>query len=414
MSQASFFEGEPLSIAGWSPNRAAALDRLARFRAKAGSAYARSRNSDFGPDRRTNVSALSPWVRHRLILEEEILQDVLVRHSISASEKFVQEVFWRGYFKGWLEHRPEVWRRYRQSLNEYVNTLDKDADLARRYEAAIAGKTGIECFDTWSAELIETGYLHNHARMWFASIWIFTLRLPWELGADFFYRHLLDGDPASNTCSWRWVGGLHTAGKTYLARASNIETYTDGRFNPAGQLATDAPALTEPALPDPIAPRFDHLDLPGVKYGLLITEEDCSPESLNLPHQPEQIAALTDPTPRSVLPVSELVQNFAPLAVADAANRAAQHFQQNVSVMDGEDWADSLKEWMSSADLDAIVTPKLPIGPVKRRLRRAATSLSLPLIETTRLYDQVTWPHARRGFFGLKKKIPRILSELAI
>jgi deoxyribodipyrimidine photo-lyase len=64
-------------------------------------------------------------------------------------------------------------------------------------------------------ELVETGYLHNHARMWFASIWIFTLRLPWELGADFFLRHLLDGDAASNTLSWRWVAGLHTKGKHY-------------------------------------------------------------------------------------------------------------------------------------------------------------------------------------------------------
>ncbi len=91
-----------------------------------------------------------------------------------------------------------------------------------------------------------TGYLHNHARMWFASIWIFTLRLPWELGADFFLRHLLDGDPASNTLSWRWVGGMQTMGKTYLARADNIATL-HGRAVPArgagdtGRAAARAP-----------------------------------------------------------------------------------------------------------------------------------------------------------------------------
>ncbi len=93
------------------------------------------------------------------------------------------------------------------------------------------------------------GYLHNHARMWFASIWIFTLRLPWVLGADFFMRHLCDGDPASNTLSWRWVAGLHTRGKTYLARASNIATYTGGRFTPQDHdLAAFAPPLTEAAV----------------------------------------------------------------------------------------------------------------------------------------------------------------------
>ena len=59
--------------------------------------------------------------------------------------------------------------------------------------------------------------------MWFASIWIFTLRLPWELGANFFYDHLLDADPASNTLSWRWVTGLQTQGKIYLATENNIE-----------------------------------------------------------------------------------------------------------------------------------------------------------------------------------------------
>jgi hypothetical protein len=37
---------------------------------------------------------------------------------------------------------------------------------------------------------------------------------------------------------------LQTKGKTYLATASNISRYTDGRFSPSG-LATVANALTE-------------------------------------------------------------------------------------------------------------------------------------------------------------------------
>ena len=66
--------------------------------------------------------------------------------------------------------------------------------------------------------------------MWFASIWIHTLNLPWQLGADFF-KNLLDGDPASNTLSWRWVAGLHTQGKCYLATENNIKKFTNNRFN---------------------------------------------------------------------------------------------------------------------------------------------------------------------------------------
>jgi deoxyribodipyrimidine photo-lyase len=215
-----------------------------------------------------------------LIVETDVLGQTLDRHSPSAAEKFVQEVFWRGYFKGWLEHRPEVWSRYRSAVTSQIRALDTDASLAQRYTEAVTGRTGIDCFDFWAQELRETHYLHNHARMWFASIWIFTLKLPWELGADFFYRHLLDGDAASNTCSWRWVGGLHTMGKTYLARPDNIETYTRGRFNPVGQLATQALPLTEPELGPRVPPQFDMPDLVGLRTGLLLTQEDCAPQSL--------------------------------------------------------------------------------------------------------------------------------------
>ena len=227
------------------PTRTEGLARAEAFIARAGTDYARSRNFDFGSDRRGNVSVMSPWIRHRLVLEQELLESVLARHTFSSAQKFIEEVFWRAYFKGWLEQHSAVWRDYRQSVTHFSEQLDNDSELFDRLKQAVDGKTGIDCFDAWARELVSTGYLHNHARMWFASIWVFTLKLPWQLGADFFLRNLLDGDPASNTLSWRWVSGLHTVGKTYLARASNIEKYTEGRFNPAGQLAEEAPALTE-------------------------------------------------------------------------------------------------------------------------------------------------------------------------
>ena len=72
--------------------------------------------------------------------------------------------------------------------------------------------------------------------MWFASIWIYTLNLPWQLGAEFFMNHLLDADPASNTLSWRWVAGLHTKNKQYITSAENIKKFTDNKYYPKGQL----------------------------------------------------------------------------------------------------------------------------------------------------------------------------------
>ena len=102
------------------PTRAAGLARLAAFVPAAGRAYANGRNSDHGPDQRGNVSVLSPYIRHRLITEAEVLEAVLGRFSLGTAEKFVHEVYWRTYFKGHLETRPEIWARYRRDV---VRTL---------------------------------------------------------------------------------------------------------------------------------------------------------------------------------------------------------------------------------------------------------------------------------------------------
>jgi len=215
----------------FTPTRTRGLARLAEFLPAAGRRYADTRNADDGPAEggRSNVSQLSPWLHAGLIGEREVLEAVLRRHSPRAAEKFVAEVFWRIYFKGYLEQRPAIWADYCSGRDGALAAADANAGLRRAYSEAVEGRTGIEAFDAWARELVATGYLHNHARMWFASIWIFTLRLDWRLGADFFLRHLMDADAASNTLSWRWVAGLHTKGKHYLARADNIARYTAGR-----------------------------------------------------------------------------------------------------------------------------------------------------------------------------------------
>ena len=419
MTQTSFLPPDKPPPVTWTPTHEAAAGRLKAFLPYAGSHYARRRNFDYGPEDRSNVSALSPWVRHRLILEEDILRDTLTRHRFEDAEKFIQEVFWRGYFKGWLEQRPSVWLLYKKNLVELFDRLEKENDLAQRYNEAINSKTGITCFDMWANELVQTGYLHNHARMWFASIWIFTLKLPWELGADFFYRHLLDGDPASNTCSWRWVGGLHTVGKTYLARASNIERFSQGRFNPVGQLATNPQALDEGALPEPS--RQEPLKFAaqetmpaGARIGLLITEEDCSPDRLVLPSTPEALFALVTPTRRSVLPTGHLAENFASDAVRNTARNAERQFGAPLTLCEEEDFIDVLKDWTRALDLEFIVTPYLPVGPVRKRVHKACENLGTPLIQVRRDYDTLVWPHSKRGFFGLRKKIPGIITDLGL
>ena len=215
----------------FTPTRQAGLNRLNEFIERAGEVYSRCRNYDLGPRNRANVSALSPWIRHRLITETEVLEAVLQVHDFKTAEPFINEVFWRAYFKGWLEQHPTVWPSYQSDLRRQIRSLEKDRRLAELYTNAVAGQTGIDCFDTWANELITTGYLHNHARMWFASIWIFTLRLPWELGADFFLRNLLDGDPASNTLAWRWVAAFKQKGAPISLELQTFQNLPTGAFH---------------------------------------------------------------------------------------------------------------------------------------------------------------------------------------
>ncbi|MFY7959865.1 MAG: DNA photolyase, partial [Elsteraceae bacterium] len=126
--------------------RAAGLARMEAFLPASGRDYARDRNADHGPGERSNVSMLSPYLRHRLVTERELLERTLSRHSLQAAEKFVQEVFWRGYFKGYLEAQPQIWTRYRRALDQQLQALESDAALARKYQRALTGNTGIDCF----------------------------------------------------------------------------------------------------------------------------------------------------------------------------------------------------------------------------------------------------------------------------
>ena len=410
MTTSALFSGDqaPSETVTFEPTRTAGLERLDKFVSRTGAHYASLRNYDFWRQNRSSVSALSPWIRHRLITEEEVLAATLAHHSPSAVMKFIQEVFWRSYFKGWLEQHPSVWSSYKSGLQTALGTLEANAAVRSDYSDATAGRTGIACFDQWCADLQETGYLHNHARMWFASIWIFTLRLPWELGADFFLRHLLDGDPASNTLSWRWVAGLHTKGKTYLAQPSNIAKFTSGRFEPTGQLATHADPLVE-HVDHPPVPLPQLKPLSAERHLLLITPEDCHPESTEQ-GSPAGVIGLVPASRRQ----SDRVAAFQKSAVEDAVARSngtgAVHVAES-------DWAEIIIDRAERAETTHVVTPWTPVGPVASKLKAVRAQLEaagLHLHQKQRAYDTQTWPHANKGFFRLKKKIPIILNELGL
>ncbi len=368
--------------------RAAGLARLAAFTPRMGHAYAAGRNTDYGPDAETATAALSPYLRRRLLLEQEAVDAAGAAHG-PAAEKFVQEVFWRSYFKGHLETRPALWTGYQRLAAEGHAALAANSGLRLAYRRAVEGRTGIDGFDDWARELTSTNWLHNHTRMWFASIWIFTLRLPWALGADHFMRNLIDGDPASNTLSWRWVAGLHTRGKPYAAQAENIRRYTDGRYDPAG-LNENPVALEEPEPPSvrPVPPA----DAPPVgDVALLLHLDDLNPESLPLGHA--RVAKVGGLLAHAEGAVGRVVQADRD-AMADALARAAAHFGCPAAPADAG-WADGLP----------VVTGWAPVGP--------SAAVLPPALRVRRSWDNAVWPRATRGYFQVKAAIPAILQAIS-
>ena len=372
--------------------RAAGLEALAAFLAGPGAAYATDRNTDRGRGARPTTSALSPYLRRRLLTEEEVARAALRAFGVQGSETFVAEVFWRTYFKGHLETHPDAWTLYRAGLGEARARLAAEPGLRRTFGAAVAGRTGIDGFDHWAIQLVEEGWLHNHARMWFASIWIFTLRLPWELGADFFLRHLLDGDAASNTLSWRWVAGLHTRGKHYLARRDNIRRYTEDRHDPTGLDERAAP-LEEPIPPRevPLAPADAP---PHGPVALLLHLDDLHPESLPLRRaEVVRVGGLVAHAEGA----SDRVRAADDAAMADALSRAEAHFgcpaaPVREGAMRDSGWAGDLP----------VVTAWAPVGP-------SAEALPPGCLRLRRAWDDRAWPLSTRGFFRLRSAIPDLL-----
>ncbi|MBV6659257.1 MAG: deoxyribodipyrimidine photolyase, partial [Devosiaceae bacterium] len=320
----------------------------------------------------------------------------------------------RTYFKGWLEMRPAIWDRYLTARTRAFEDVEKDGALRRDYHEAIEGRTGIDGFDDWARELVETGWLHNHARMWFASIWIFTLRLPWALGADFFYRHLVDADPASNTLSWRWVGGLHTRGKTYLARADNIEKFTGGRFRPSNLAPFAEPLMEDDDIPAPLPPTEGQARVPDGPYALLLTSDDLHPESWpgfesNLP----QLIINAGPVPQEAeLNSGDIASAFTRDAFEDAAARlsgalGAEHTRCEPDL-------GAIAQLCRDKGLPCLALPKAMIGTKGTFVRTGAWDSDVQLREVHRAWDRDAHRLATAGFFKMKKAIPKLLAKAGL
>ncbi len=374
----------------FEPSRAKALDRLESFVENNLAEYSKLRNFDFGPEKRSNVSCLSPYISHGIVNEQEIIKKSLGKFSFSKNEKFIQEVLWRTYWKGWLELRPNVWSDYLIELNKIKENLENN----QNYKNAIEGKTKIDCFNQWVIELKENNYLHNHTRMWFASIWIFTLELPWQLGAEFFMQHLYDGDAASNTLGWRWVAGVQTQGKHYLASEWNIKKFTANRFNNI-KLNENAPPKVSEKTYSIIKQDFSNPQNIEDK-SLLIFDNNLSFEITDFQnHKFKKIYLISNENDNRSIKLSEKVVKFKSLLIEDQKQRlkAKSIDYEVISISEVKDIQNCYSLYPSVGEnLDYLNLNNLKITFLYRKL------------------DQYSWQYCNKGFFNFKNYIPKIIT----
>ena len=361
------------------------IENLLNFSASELSKYSEKRNYDLGPPHK-NVSKLSPYLRTRFITEEEVLKIVVSNNNIKTIEKFIEEIFWRTYWRGWLETHPWIY-------DEYLNTSQHQT---------FPKKTGIKCFDYWKEELLDTGYLHNHSRMWFASIWIFTLGYSWQSGANFFKRNLLDFCPASNTLGWRWVAGLQTINKPYLAMSDNIKYFTNDRFNPAGQLnekinfnyieqnGSNALPFVQP---DKIEfKNFDNL-------GIILNRND-----LSLNHVFENMKMTYNCCVYSTEHENKLVNEFNKNIIQDIIKN-----NKNFEITENYN---QIFDWLIKKKIKKLILPYETVGNKifnNEKFKNKLKKLNIKFFFFLRDWDRNAFPHATKGFFKFKKNIPDLI-----
>ncbi len=377
----------------FKPSREFAIEQLDNFIEKNLIEYSKLRNFDFGPDRRSNVSCISPYVNHGVVNESEIINKSLKKFSFIKNEKFIQEVLWRVYWKGWMELRPKVWTDFLNDLNEIKIKYQNNEN----YLNAINGKTNIDCFNYWVDELKKYNYLHNHTRMWFASIWIFTLELPWQLGAEFFMKHLFDGDSASNTLGWRWVAGIQTKGKHYSAQEWNIKKFTNNKF--------DKIKLNENSLPKTDGRAYsiinkefiDNTVSEGKK--LLVFDNNLSFETTEFAKKNfKKIFLVLNDNETRKIKLSEKVLNFKKFLTHDQEIRLKQ---KSISC-----------EIINIEELKNINEDIYALYPSVGENLDYINSINLKNIKFLyREIDKYSWKFCNKGFFNFKNYIPKIVQE---
>lgn len=229
----------------FEPTLAAARARLEAVDAEV---YARTRNH-----LAAGATGLGPYLTHGFLSMADVLASVASRQPLQVQDKLVFELGWRAYYRHVWAHRAEGMGR---SLHD--GPLPDEVYGTALPQALRQGRTGVPVVDQAVRCLYDTGYLHNHARLWLASHVVHQCKVHWRVGADWLYGHLLDGDLASNFMSWQWVAGTGSH-KPYVFNAENVARFaSEAWHSPGTVIDTDYETLDrrarDPAWRAPVDP----------------------------------------------------------------------------------------------------------------------------------------------------------------
>ena len=176
--------------------------------------YAKTRNFLNG-----DITYLSPYISRGVISTKQVM-DLVFKNGFNffQSEKLIQELAWREYYQ-------RVWQVKKQQIWDDLKQAQPDVSHHEILASLINRTTGIQVIDEQISQLYELGYIHNHIRMYIASIACNIGKAHWKIPAKWLYFHLLDGDIASNNCSWQWVASSFSS-KKYYCNQENINKYT--------------------------------------------------------------------------------------------------------------------------------------------------------------------------------------------
>ncbi len=350
--------------------------------------YEKLRNFDYGPTNKSSVSKLSPYISHRVLLEYELLEEVKKKYHSQKINKFVEEIYWRIYWKGWMENRPKVW-------SDFISEKNYEYDF-KIYNKAINGNSELGFFNSWVNELKTYNYLHNHTRMWFASTWIFNLGLPWQLGASFFFKHLYDGDAASNLLSWRWVAGLQTKGKQYRFSPANLRKFSNNRFNV--EKINNRQIFLEEKNQIPLDDEIYKSNMEQKSKTLILFENDLHVSTLeNILRNYKSVFIILLGNAQRKIKLSEAVLSFKQQIVLEF-----------IKQFDNVTQIDPLKLKETLVDIDQLDMIYPGVGENNDFINSFKSLNNKLIFNLVRDHDLFAWKFAKKGFFKFKENIPKI------